>query len=52
MEARWNFTFEGVEQMDELLHVAFVKDGRTVPPKIVEEEEPRLRQSSGHQTHT
>lgn len=36
MEFRWNFKFESIEQMDELLHIGFVKDGRDVPPEITE----------------
>ena len=37
MEKRWNFQFESIEQMDELLHIGFVKDGRDVPPELTEE---------------
>lgn len=37
METRWGFKFESVEQMDELLHIAFVKDGREIPDEITEE---------------
>lgn len=37
MESRWGFKFESIEQMDELLHIGFVKDGRTIPPEITEE---------------
>ena len=38
MEDRWNFSFESKEQMDELLHIAFVNDGREVPDAISIEE--------------
>ncbi len=31
MEDRWNFRFEDQKQMEELLHVSFVNDGRSVP---------------------
>ena len=34
MENRWNFKFESCDQMDELLHIAFVKDGREIPKEI------------------
>lgn len=37
MEKRWAFQFESIEQMDELLHIGFVKDGRVVPPELTEE---------------
>ena len=40
MESRWGFSFENVDQMDELLHIAFVKDGRSIstdPTKITED---------------
>lgn len=37
MESRWNFKFENVDQMDELLHIAFVKDGRAIPAEITED---------------
>lgn len=36
METRWGFKFESDEQMDELLHIGFVKDGREIPPEISE----------------
>ena len=36
MESRWNFKFESIEQMDELLHIGFVNDGRKVPDEITE----------------
>ena len=36
MEGRWGFEFESIEQMDELLHIGFVKDGREIPPEIIE----------------
>ena len=36
METRWDFKFESMEQMDELLHIGFVNDGRDVPPEITE----------------
>lgn len=34
MEARWNIAFKDEEQMVDLLHVRFVKDGRQVPPEL------------------
>ena len=37
MESRWGFEFEDVKQMDELLHIGFVKDGREIPEEITEE---------------
>ena len=37
MESRWGFSFESIEQMEELLHIQFVKDGRDIPPEIKEE---------------
>lgn len=37
MEDRWGFKFESTEQMDELLHIGFVNDGREIPPEISEE---------------
>ena len=37
MESRWGFKFESIEQMDELLHIWFVKDGREIPEEITEE---------------
>ena len=39
METRWNFEFESIEQMEELLHIGFVKDGREIPEEIKEEKE-------------
>ena len=38
MESRWAFSFESVEQMDELLHIAFVKDGREIPAELPQAE--------------
>ena len=40
MESRWGFEFESIDQMEELLHIGFVKDGRAIPPEITEETEP------------
>ena len=37
MESRWGFSFESVDQMDELLHIAFVKDGREIPEEITKD---------------
>ncbi len=37
METRWEFKFESVDQMNELLHIAFVNDGREIPDEITEE---------------
>lgn len=37
MESRWDFSFESIEQMDELLHIAFVKDGREIPAELPQE---------------
>ena len=34
MEKRWGFEFESQDQIDELLHVGFVNDGREIPPEI------------------
>ena len=34
MEKRWGFEYESQEQIDELLHIAFVKDGREIPQEI------------------
>ncbi len=39
MEKRWDFQFESEDQMDELLHIAFVNDGREIPPEIPVSEE-------------
>ncbi len=39
MEDRWQFRFSGKEQMEELLHVAFVKDGREIPEELSQKEE-------------
>ena len=38
MEERWNFKFASQEQMDDLLHISFVNDGRDVPSEISEED--------------
>lgn len=38
MEERWNFKFASQEQMEELLHISFVNDGRDIPPELIEEE--------------
>ncbi len=37
METRWGFKFESIDQMDELLHIGFIKDGREIPPEISED---------------
>ena len=42
MESRWNIQFESKEQMEELLHVAFVHDGREIPPELEEEKAPEI----------
>jgi hypothetical protein len=39
MEERWNFKFASQEQMDDLLHISFVNDGRDVPAEISEEDD-------------
>ena len=39
MEKRWGFAFESQDQIDELLHIAFVNDGREIPPEIPVNEE-------------
>lgn len=39
MEERWNFKFASQEQMDELLHISFVNDGRDIPSEIDEEDD-------------
>ena len=52
MESRWGFEFENIEQMDELLHIGFVNDGRDVPPEITEEiEYPFSDQAFDERTH-
>lgn len=38
MERRWNFNFAGEAQMEELLHIGFVHDGREIPAEIAESE--------------
>lgn len=38
MESRWDFKFESDDQMDELLHIGFVNDGREIPDEITEED--------------
>ena len=45
MESRWGFKFESAEQMDELLHIKFVKDGRVVPEEIKEDDIARVTAS-------
>ena len=40
MESRWDFKFESTDQMDELLHIGFVKEEREIPPEITDEIEP------------
>ena len=40
MEARWDFKFESIDQMDELLHIGFIKEEREIPPEITDEIEP------------
>ena len=37
MEERWNFHFASENQMENLLHIGFVKDGRPVPEELTEE---------------
>lgn len=39
MESRWGFRFESEDQMDELLHIGFVKEKRDIPPELTEESE-------------
>lgn len=34
MEERWEFKFESLSQMEELLHIEFVNDGRDIPDEI------------------
>ncbi len=34
MEKRWGFEFESQSQIDELLHIGFVNDGREISPEI------------------
>lgn len=36
MEKRWDFEFESQDQIDELLHIAFVNDGREIPSELKE----------------
>ena len=38
MEKRWNFKFASQEQMDELLHISFINDGRVIPSELEEDE--------------
>lgn len=42
MESRWDLKFESTEQMEELLHVGFVHDGREIPPELKEEKSPAI----------
>lgn len=42
MEDRWEFKFESIEQMDELLHIGFVNDGREIPEAIPEDATPDI----------
>lgn len=50
MEERWGFKFESREQMDELLHISFVHDGRAIPdalpplPPSIQDERKLMRQ--------
>lgn len=37
MQKRWDFSFESKDQMEKLLHVDFVKDGRTIPDELTED---------------
>ena len=49
MESRWDIQFESKEQMEELLHVSMVHDGRENPPEIKEEKEkPSLTAQNGN----
>ena len=34
MEKRWSIKFESTDQIDELLHIGFVNDGRDIPPEL------------------
>ena len=38
MEKRWGFQFESIDQMDELLHIRFVKDKKEIPPELSEDD--------------
>lgn len=38
MEERWNFKFENKKQKEELLHLTFVNDGRTIPNELTGED--------------
>lgn len=40
MEQRWGFMFENEDQMEELLHISFVNDGREIPEEILKEATP------------
>lgn len=42
MEERWNFKFASQEQMEELLHISFVNDGRDIPSELDEEEDAEI----------
>lgn len=42
MEERWNFKFASQEQMEELLHISFVNDGRDIPSELDEEDDAEI----------
>ena len=49
MEKRWGFEFESQDQIDELLHIAFVNDGREIPQEIPLSEETGSADTTGIQ---
>lgn len=46
MEERWNFKFANREQMEELLHISFVNDGRDIPSELDEEDDTEITVAS------
>lgn len=46
MEERWNFKFASQEQMEELLHISFVNDGRDIPSELDEEDDAEIMMAS------
>lgn len=46
MEERWKFKFESQEQMDKLLHISFVKDGRNIPVEMDEDDDMDISDTS------
>lgn len=46
MEEHWNFKFASQEQMEELLHISFVNDGRDIPSELDEEDDTEIMAAS------